>query len=243
MLLDTVRESIINIVYPLQCVCCNRRILSNNGQKYICQGCFSQIKKNIPPFCIKCGRSLHYVSFGSTALCKECDDRHYSFYRAWSACRYEGIIKDLIHMFKYRHRIELRIIFEQLTEDFLKTFYSAFEKIDYIIPIPLSPTKYREREFNQTYILAEITSEALGKPVLTNVLFRTRNTKPQANLNEQQRIRNIQGCFETINTNIINSKKILLVDDVLTTGTTVSEAAKILKINSADNVDVFTLAS
>jgi len=243
MLLDTIRESVINIVYPLQCVCCGRTLLSNNNQKYICQCCFDQIKKNSPPFCMKCGRNLHYASLNSAILCKECNNRHYFFDQACSVCIYEGIIKDLILMFKYQRRVELKTIFEELMEDFFKTFHGTFSEIDYIIPIPLSPTKYREREFNQTHILAEITCKILKKSMLNNILYRTKNTKPQANLNEQQRTKNIQGCFKARNAEVINSKNVLLVDDVLTTGITVSEAAKILKINNAKDIFVFTLAN
>jgi ComF family protein len=115
--------------------------------------------------------------------------------------------------------------------------------IDLIIPIPLHPARLREREYNQSQILAAIVSELLQKPLGLDILFRIRNTKPQVKLDERARVKNIGGCFSVKNSQHIKSKSILLIDDVFTTGITLSEATRVIKECRPIKISVLTLAS
>jgi len=243
MLLKTLKQSLINLIYPLVCVNCGCRLEPQTKPSHICQSCFALIKRNIPPFCVKCGRSLIDSGCASSIICSACKNKNYIFDRVWSACKYEDIIKELIHMFKYQRKIYVKDIFEELIKEFFDSFKMCFAEVDCIIPIPLSSARYREREFNQAQIFAETIGQILAKPVLVNILCRTKNTKPQAYLNEQQRQDNLNGCFTIRNFSQISQKNILLVDDVLTTGATASEAAKALKSFYVKKIIVFTLAS
>jgi ComF family protein len=115
--------------------------------------------------------------------------------------------------------------------------------VDFIVPIPLHPVRLREREYNQSQILSAIVSEIIKKPVCTDLLLRRKNTKPQIELDEKKRIKNISGCFAVKNHGQVESKSILLIDDVLTTGITLSEAARTIKQFNPRRIWALTLAS
>lgn len=110
------------------------------------------------------------------------------------------------------------------------------------MPVPLHPSRLREREFNQSAILALVIGERLGIPVLTDILLRERHTRPQVGLDMKERKKNVVGAFTVQNGEMIIDKDIILVDDVYTTGSTVNECAKALKKNGAGVVSVVTLA-
>ncbi|MDD5617749.1 MAG: ComF family protein [Candidatus Omnitrophica bacterium] len=241
-MLKTMIDSFIDIIYPPLCATCNKPNHQKENKGYICDECFYGIKRHIPPFCSKCGRSLNDMENISRGICASCMDKQYYFDRAHSLCVYKGDIKELIHRFKYNQKLQYKIIFEKLIREFLQNF-NILRDIDLIIPIPLHPARLREREYNQSQIIASIAGGLLEKPVEADILFRIRNTKPQIELNEKTRIKNISGCFTVRNTDKIKSKSVLLIDDVLTTGTTLSEAAQVIKKYNPDKISVLTLAS
>jgi len=148
----------------------------------------------------------------------------------------------LIHDFKYRQKRHIRTIFRELIENFCCN-YHPWKTIDAIVPIPLYPTKLREREYNQSEIIAHIIATIIQRPLITTALQRIRNTKPQVTLNPLERHNNITGCFRTNTDAQIKEKNILLVDDVLTTGSTACEAARVLNTCNPKSISVFTLAS
>jgi len=127
--------------------------------------------------------------------------------------------------------------------EFIKEYNAPIDYVDFIIPIPLHKTKLREREFNQAEILSRHIAKEFRKCVLTDVLLRTRETKTQADLEMAERILNVRDSFSVTKHEQIRRKNILLVDDVLTTGATSSEAAKALKNAGANIVFVLTLAN
>lgn len=235
-------ESVVNIIYPLICLGCKRPNYNKENNIYLCNHCYLGIKRHNPPFCLKCGRALSGIETIPGGVCYSCINRQYYFNQAWSVCSYEGLIKELIHNFKYNQKIQYKVIFEKLFDEFLKTF-KVLETIDLIIPIPLHPVRLREREYNQSQILASIIGKIIQKPTISEILERIRNTKPQIHLDEQTRIKNMQGCFRVKNATPLKSNHILLIDDVLTTGATLSEAAKVIKEFAPYKISVLTLAS
>lgn len=114
--------------------------------------------------------------------------------------------------------------------------------IDAIVAVPLHPTRLRKREFNQSLLLALSLGKRWNLPVLTNVLLRTKLTPPQTSLSRRARLTNLRKCFAVKNPAAIEGKNILIVDDVVTTGTTVNECAKTLRKAGAQSVHVQTLA-
>lgn len=118
----------------------------------------------------------------------------------------------------------------------------AFIKPDCAIPVPLHPQRLREREFNQSAIIASVISSRFDIAMLTNVLLRQRYTKPQVELGFRERKENVEGAFILQNKEAVMGRNIILVDDVFTTGSTVNECAKVLKKNGAEKVYVITIA-
>lgn len=175
-------------------------------------------------------------------MCSDCQHRTLRFDRAWSACLYEDPVPTLIHLFKYGQKTGLRKPFAGLITDFLQTYHVRWEDFDLILPIPLHPARYRERGYNQALLLAAELSGQLGIPVETKILIRRRPTGFQARRTQKERWTNISGAFKIEHSQRVRNKNILLVDDLLTTGATVSEAAGQLKSAGASRICVVTLA-
>lgn len=165
------------------------------------------------------------------------------FDRAFSPFLYEDTVRTLIHEFKYKRKDYLGEILANLMIDFIAEYSLPIDYLDLIIPIPLHKTKLREREFNQAQVLSEYIGKKFNKPVINNVLTRNRLTKTQTGMNNQERFLNAKGSFSLTDNFALEGKNILLVDDVLTTGATSSEASYVLKNAGANIVFVLTLAS
>ena len=235
-------NGIIDIIYPKACHACRKRITDLSIDGTICIECWAAIKKNTPPFCYSCGRKLtNKKSLKNT--CLDCIEKPLHFDRAFSPCVYEGVIKELIHAFKYKKNDYLGITLSKLMIDFIKEYHLPIEFIDLIIPIPLYKTKLREREFNQAFILSEYLGAEFNKKVSAEYLLRAKNTKTQAELKDNERFSNVEKCFYVPQKGPVKTGNILLIDDVLTTGATASEAALTLKNAGAKTVYVLTLAS
>lgn len=209
-------------------------------REFLCPGCLNQITYNSPPFCVQCSRHLSEPL--SRSRCKECRLRKPHFDFAWSACLYSQPLQGLIHQFKYGQKTYLRHIFGQLIISFLRQYRLDIEQFDWVIPIPLSPTRQRERGYNQAQVLAQDIVKEFNLPLSVDNLVRVRHTKNQAQLCEKERWTNIQHAFKIKQSQTTAKKSLLLIDDLLTTGATASEAALTLKEAGARTVGVLTLA-
>jgi ComF family protein len=236
-------NSITEIIYPATCTVCKNRLKNKPSiAGFICTNCWGKAKKNLPPFCYSCGRQLAANNF-TKGICPHCVKNRLHFDRAFSPCAYEGVIKKLIHEFKYNNKDYLGLSLSKLMIDFIKEYNLPMDLIDFVIPIPLHTTRLRQREFNQAQILSNHIASEFNKNVLSDGLKRIRNTKTQTELEETKRFLNIQGSFLLNENQDVKNKNILLVDDVLTTGATASEAARVLKNGGANIVFVLTLAN
>lgn len=234
----TLRE----LIYPRYCLLCRNKIVAGKIEDLVCTFCLKAIRLNTPPFCQKCGRQIK-GKYLTRNICKNCRHTYYYFDRAWASCSYEGSVKEMIHNFKYKDKIHLKKPLSRLIVDFIKLYSLPVEHCDYIAPIPLSPSRLREREFNQAEILAEGLSEYFEVNILRDNLSRIRNTASQTGLDKEKRLMNIEGAFKLKNPEAVKGKNILLIDDVLTTGVTASEAAKTLKEAQAGVVFVLAVAN
>lgn len=226
--------NLISIIYPAQCLVC-RQIVS--GEIIVCQTCLDAIEKNLPPFCARCGCSLRQD------VCLHGRKTNFHFNRAWSACRYRNISAELIHLFKYKGKIKLSNILSGILIDFIREFHLPLDTVDAIVPIPLHPAKLREREYNQSELISENISRAFKIRHSSNNLTRIYNRKAQVKLKASFRFMNMAGAFRLKDKQEFKGENVLLIDDVLTTGATCSEAAKTLKSYGAKNVFVLTFAS
>lgn len=236
------RRGLKDILYPPTCAACRRRLPEDDSDALICRECRLAIKKNLPPFCFRCGRHLD-IKKAVKNLCAGCVKQQLHFDRALSPCKYEGVMKELIHAFKYRNKDYLGEHLSALMVEFIQEYGFDMNPIDLIIPIPLYRSKMREREFNQAQVLSDCVARAFNKDTLSDSLIRHRATRPQSELQGDARMQNIQGCFSLTRAHSVAEKNVLLIDDVLTTGATASEAASVLKKAGAHTVFVMTLAS
>lgn len=241
-MLGNLLKGLVDIVYPKACIACKKKISLPSVDDIVCLGCWGKIKRNTPPFCRRCGRQMKGPGLLRN-ICKECIKRPLSFDRAFSACAYEGVVKELIHEFKYKGKDYLGGPLSRLMVEFIKEYTLPVEYIDHIIPMPLHQTRLREREFNQARLLSGNIGLAFDKKVMENNLIRRRHTKAQADLDADERLLNVKGSFSVAKKELLKGKNILLIDDVLTTGATSSEAALTLKEAGAAVVFVLTLAS
>jgi len=214
---------------------------------YLCSPCISDFLAIESPLCPGCGIMFAGRS-GEDHLCGDCIKRLNKFTRARSTGVYDGTLLALIHRFKYHGRSELaRPLGELLFHTYVRHWEAS--DIDLIIPVPLHPRKLRRRGFNQSYLLVAkwpryLSGENGGQRVeiKAHLLRRIRWTAPQTGLGRRERQNNIKGAFNLTDGAHVGNRSVLLVDDVYTTGTTVTECARVLLTGGADRVDVLTLA-
>ncbi len=235
-------RGLTDIIYPKECVSCKNTIVHNAVDDLVCFDCWTAIKENVPPFCIRCGRHLDKKNLTKN-VCPHCIRKEYYFDRAFSPCSFEGPIQELIHEFKYNGKDYLAKPLSRLLLNFIGEYRVPVEFMDMIVPVPLHQARLRERQFNQAALLSRYISEAFSRDQAEDILVRNRSTKTQADLTIAERLANVQGSFSTKENAPIQGKNILLIDDVLTTGATASEASCALKKAGANIVFVLTLAN
>jgi ComF family protein len=191
------------------------------------------------PLCILCG--IPFAGAGNDHFCGDCSTSSPRFDAARAAFAYEGASRDLIHAFKYRNKTHLRRPLALLTIELLSEFIQS-HRPDLIVPVPLHRKKLSSRGFNQAVLLGEIFSKRLKIPLDRRNLRRIRWTEPQVNLAAHDRRTNVKGAFSVQDSALVNGRRVLLVDDVLTTGSTADECGRVLKAAGAADVTVITVA-
>lgn len=151
---------------------------------------------------------------------------------------YEGNLLKAIHLFKYGGKINIARLLGRM----LASYPLDFSIYDLLIPVPLHIKRLKERGFNQAVLLSKEIKRAHSIPIEMFGLKRIRATRPQVLLKEKERMLNVKGAFAVKNPANIKGRKVLLIDDVFTTGATVNECAKVLKKAGAERIDVLTLA-
>ncbi len=192
-----------------------------------------------PPRCEVCRKG------SEGALCSECFEQikfmkpHLGIH---SVSVYEGILRTAIHRFKFKKRRTLAEPLGILLVKYLgRTPTLEIKEIDVIIPVPLHIKRERQRGFNQAELLARVISRYHERPVVS-ALERTKNTKAQFDLPREERFKNIIGAFKVSHIKSVYNKRVLLLDDIYTTGATIAECSKALRIAGARRVEVITLS-
>lgn len=234
-------EAIVNVVFPRSCVSCG--LSRKNGGDYLCRLCRDDIFVIGDPLCNTCGipADIDYDYPAEGFECGWCRKGGFRFDRARSLGLYDSVLKELIHFYKYRSQPGAIDELEPLLRDYFATCREEYQGYS-VTSVPLHVKKLKERGFDQSFVLAHKTAEILDLPLLVRPLARIRETFPQARKNRTERFQNVRGAFEVVSPKTVCDKKILLVDDVFTTGSTVNEVARVLKKARAGSVQVFTLA-
>jgi ComF family protein len=224
-------------VYPEVCQLCGEA-RATPAEGFVCGGCRDRIRFIKPPFCQKCGRP--YQGDISTAFeCATCQEMKWHFQSARSAVVARDPVLEVIHRYKY-----LRALwFEPFLADLLISAAGpAIVGAQIIVPVPLYPAKEREREFNQAERLARRLGAATQIPVNKRLLRRVVPTRTQTQLNREERLANVRNAFAMRGGQRLRGERIILLDDVFTTGATTSACAGVLKAAGAGEVCVWTVA-
>jgi ComF family protein len=232
-------ESALSLIYPNACQLCGENP-SLAAEGFVCAECQRKVRFIVPPFCERCG--LPYDGeLVSPFTCSNCRDVTLHFTSGRSAVSAKGIVLEVIHRFKYKHAMWFEPF---LAELLLRKAVPALRGGDWhgVVPVPLHSTKLREREFNQAELIARHLATALEVPLLPDAIRRTRPTRTQTLLTRQQRAENVRDAFTESNESGVRGKRLVLVDDVLTTGATTNACARMLRKMGAGEVCVWTVA-
>jgi ComF family protein len=237
--LKEILTGIADIIFPPRCIACGE-LLERHDPLPFCPPCMAGIHFIGSPLCPRCGTPFP-VTEGEDHLCGGCliTERPYAVAR--SVGRYEETLLTAIHRFKYRGKTGIGDLLSRIMADFAdKTWdMTVFERI---LPVPLHRRRLRERGFNQAVILARGLSKRFNIPLDFTALRRDLFTPPQVGLDRKQRLANVRGAFTVAYPERIVGRRLLLVDDVYTTGSTLTECARVLIRAKAEAVAILTLA-
>ena len=224
-------EAALSLVFPIKCAVCDCI-----DTKYICENCTSKFQVLGDQICRICGAP------SLTDKCRNCINDPPSFTSARAVAVFENELRTAIHAMKY---YGIQPVAKELSEmmiNFALAHPAFFSKVDLIIPVPIHIRRERLRGFNQAVLLAEPLSRALSIHMDKKALVRNKSRRPQVDLTREQRIANVQGVFTVRYPEVVRGKNIMLVDDVLTTGSTADSASRELLKAGAKSVCVFTAA-
>lgn len=222
-------RNIIRILYPERCVFCDK-ILSKN-ERFLCRECSGKLKFIKDRTCIRCGRVLHSRY---EVLCHECASADYIFDEAFAPFKYTGDVKNSILNFKYKGRAQNALFYAKCIWKFGKDRIKNWNP-EIIIAVPIHASRLAERGYNQAELIAEELSRISGIVYEKNVISRTKKTQAQKRLGRFERHENMKSAFSYIYKNSL-PKRILIIDDIFTTGSTVDAISAILKDNGAEKI-------
>ena len=216
-----------DLLYPPLCVGCGRV-----GSLY-CPGCRDSVRLVTPPVCPLCGQPQ-----SASKLCARCVSHPLCIDGIRSVALFEGTLREAIHRFKYNYIRELTV---PLGEMLVAFWERASLVADLIVPVPLHARRVRERGYNQAALLAQCLGDATGMPVICDGLRRNRHTVSQSGLSAEERRRNVEGAFSCVGSRV-ERMRVLLVDDVCTTGATLEACSVALRAGGARTVWALTVA-
>lgn len=220
---ETVRKILYNmllLLYPNRCPVCDR-VLTDS---LICPQCARRLKYISQPVCYSCGKPLNDAV---AEYCLDCTKNRHEYRQGRAVFSYQGPVRGILYRYKYSNRRDYTEFFASeaagLYGNWVKTL-----GISMVIPIPLSAERKRQRGYNQADLFARRFAGLCGLPYHSKILIRTRDTVPQKELSARERKNNLKNAFK-ITENVVNLNRILLIDDIYTTGSTIDAAARVLK--------------
>lgn len=225
-------ETAKEYLFPVFCLSCNTEGV------WVCESCMKLIEVDPQFFCPVC-----HASTEKGVVCQACASisalaQHIALIKYVEV----GLIGKLIHVFKYQYAEEVLGVIEERVQTFVSTHSELFQDIDLLVPVPLHKKRFAERGFNQAASIASVFGNVLQKPLGEKMLIRTRHTPHQAKLDREGRMKNVEDAFVVTDSLDTRGKRILLVDDVYTTGATMQACAKAFKDAGALRVSGCTFA-
>jgi ComF family protein len=236
-------EAALGVLFPNRCSICNSDI---DVGCCVCKGCLRKIEIIHPPFCKRCGAPSRggapLARLHPEGSCIQCADLIFHFAKNESLGVYSGILRELIHSYKFEKRRGLARTFSSLIREYKRGYV---EQHEVIVPVPLTPSRLSERGFNQASLIAEQIAKESSIVLAEECLSRRGNSKPQSRIGAvAERLANLKDRFTVRERyrDAIRKRSVLVFDDVLTTGATSSACARALMSAGAALVDVLTIA-
>ena len=226
-----------SLLYPPVCTICATSV---GAREYLCHDCQAKAMRIVPPFCARCSEPFPGAIIGSFT-CANCAHRTLHFEAAVAVYRSRGIVRRIVHDFKYNRQMHLRHVVGGWLCRTLEDSRLHGRPFDLVVPVPLHPARQRERGFNQALLLAELVSARISVPIRA-VLERVRYTTTQTAFDRTERMENLHNAFRLRKKADVRHLRVLLIDDVLTTGATLSECARILRKAGALSIHAATAA-
>ena len=235
--LEKFKTAVLDLLFPPYCVACRRL------GAWLCPSCLAEVETIHPPVCRRCGLPLtsDELGHGGTWVCDHCRRAPLQLDGLLAYAYHGGPLREAIHQFKYEDLRSLAGPLGKLMGDGWAMLAPLDLEIDTIVPVPLHPARQRQRGYNQSALLARELGAVLARPVVEDVLIRTKATAPQVDLNARERRANVQDAFQCTSS-ALQGKRVLLVDDVCTTGCTLESACSALRAAGVSSVWAYTLA-
>ncbi len=224
--------------YPRVCPGCGE--VSDRPGYHLCGDCFRRINLHDQSVCERCGAPAE-GSVAHAFVCGVCRETKPAYDRARSAGHFQGVLREQVHQFKYGGALWLKRELADLLLGCLSAHFSQ-EAVDVVVPVPLHPVRERERSYNQAALLAEEVASRIGRRCDGRSLVRVKSTQTQTRLDAASRRMNILGAFAVRRPEWVSQRCVLLVDDVMTTGSTLAECARVLKKAGTRTVWAVTVA-
>jgi len=242
-----VATALFATLFPADCRLCGSPLI-NISRLPVCEECLAAMGPISECVCSVCGERLaqgqNFYDQGETR-CGLCQRAEPIFAKATAYGSYEGGLRELIHLLKYEHVRPAAGVLGRMLADAIADLDGLYADDVIVVPVPLHRSKFRQRGFNQAEEIAGKALKRLDSPsfkLAANVLERRRETQSQIGLSRRQRRENMRGAFAVARPELIRDREVLVVDDVFTTGTTVSECARVLRRAGASKVFVATVA-
>ena len=234
-------DALVSVVFPGACRVCHQP-LSTASRVPVCSACLDSLRRIRGAVCPQCGRPQPpIVADGPARLCHGCARGVYHFDLARSFALYDDGMVRLLTLLKYEPVAPLGSWFAAQIEQVIRT-EAALGEVDFVVPVPLDRRRLRERGYNQAELIARPLAKRLGRPMVTNLLVRLRSRPPRLKLSRRERWETVRGAFHAPAGPRVDTSRILLVDDVLTSGATLDACARALRSAGAAAVHAVTVA-
>ena len=227
--------ALINSIYPPKCMVCKQNVSDDD---HFCSICWPKIEFISEPFCKICGlpQAVEYLVFE----CQSCQSLKPKFDLSKSVFRYNWITRKMIKNFKFYGKTYYSKNFAQLI---FKSCKELVNSCDYIIPVPMHDNDLHNRGFNQTLLIAISLAQISNKPLLKNTLLKIKQSEAQSTLSRKERLENLKNVFAVNSKHyLLKDKNVVIIDDVMTTGATLNECAKVLKKAGVKKVITLSIA-